>query len=89
VQPHTCDARCAPHVCTALSAASVRVVHSILSGALTRAVKWHWIAVNPALAASRPHPPRTRSRRPWPRLPGSSRRPGWTSTGGCWSGSPW
>ncbi|HEV7826182.1 MAG TPA: site-specific integrase, partial [Mycobacteriales bacterium] len=56
-QPHTCDARCAPHVCTPLSAASLRVIHSILSGALTRAVKWHWIAVNPALAASRPAAP--------------------------------
>jgi integrase len=56
-QPHTCDPRCAPHVCTPLSAASVRVVHSILSGALTRAVKWHWIAVNPALAATKPAAP--------------------------------
>jgi hypothetical protein len=42
-QPHTCDARWAPHVRTPLSRASVRVVHSIRSGALTRAVKWHWI----------------------------------------------
>jgi integrase len=55
--PRTCDPRCGPHLCTPLSAASVRVVHSILSGALTRAVKWHWIAVNPALAASKPAAP--------------------------------
>jgi integrase len=55
--PHDCDPRCAPHVCTPLSAASVRVVHSILSGALARAVKWRWIAVNPAAAASKPAAP--------------------------------
>jgi integrase len=36
---HTCDTRCGPHVCTPLSAASVRVIHSILSGALARAVR--------------------------------------------------
>jgi integrase len=33
------------------------VIHSVLSGALTRAVKWRWIAVKPALAAGKPAAP--------------------------------
>jgi integrase len=42
-----CDRRCGQHQCTPLSAGSIRVVHAILSGAFTRAVRWGWIAVNP------------------------------------------
>jgi hypothetical protein len=42
-----CRRVCRPHVCEPLSPASVRVLHSILRGALSRAVRWGWIAVNP------------------------------------------
>jgi integrase len=42
-----CRRACGPHVCEPLAAASIRVVHAILSGALTRAIRWGWIAVNP------------------------------------------
>ncbi|MDG4756407.1 tyrosine-type recombinase/integrase [Micromonospora sp. WMMD710] len=54
---HTCTAKCRPHVCKPLSASSVRQIHWILSGALSRAVRWHWIAVNPAGQAEPPAPP--------------------------------
>ncbi len=61
---HDCDARCKPHVCKPLSTASIRKVHFCLSGALSRAVRWEWISVNPLDAAEsprgvqqNPHPP--------------------------------
>lgn len=61
---HECDGRCGPHVCRPLAAGSIRVVHSILSGALKRAQRWGWITVNPLAHAERPsiptpdpHPP--------------------------------
>jgi len=51
-------------VCRPLSTASIRKIHLCLPGALTRAVRWHWIAVNPLDAAEpprgvthNPHPP--------------------------------
>jgi len=56
---HDCTDKCRPHKCRGLSASSVRQFHWILSGALARAVRWGWIAVNPATAAeppSLPHP---------------------------------
>ncbi|MEQ4204037.1 hypothetical protein [Actinopolymorpha sp. B9G3] len=37
---HQCAERCRPHTCTPLSAGSIRVVHSTLSGSLKRAVRW-------------------------------------------------
>lgn len=56
--------RCRPHECKPLSASGIRQVHSILSGALSLAERWDWIASNPARAAKRPkqktpepHPP--------------------------------
>jgi integrase len=51
---HGCDQRCAAHRCKPLSASSIRQIHWILSGALSRAVRWKWIAVNPAKEASKP-----------------------------------
>lgn len=54
---HTCTAKCRPHVCKPLSASSVRQIHWILSAALSRAVRWRWIAVNPAGQAEPPAPP--------------------------------
>ncbi|WP_285790715.1 tyrosine-type recombinase/integrase [Micromonospora sp. NBRC 101691] len=54
---HTCTARCRRHVCKPLSASSVRQIHWILSGALSRAVRWRWIAVNPAAQAEPPAAP--------------------------------
>ncbi|MBN9102355.1 MAG: tyrosine-type recombinase/integrase [Pseudonocardia sp.] len=51
---HTCDAKCRPHSCRPLAASSVRQVHFCLSGALKRAVRWHWIGVNPLEQAEPP-----------------------------------
>lgn len=52
------------HVCEPLSASTVRQIHSVLSGALGRAVRWGWLGVNPAdnatppaLPAPNPEPP--------------------------------
>jgi integrase len=61
---HECTDKCRPHVCKPLAPASIRQIHWILSGALNRAVRWKWIAVNPAdqadkpsMPAPKPHPP--------------------------------
>ncbi len=61
---HECTGRCRPHVCRPLAPATIRKIHFCLSGALTRAVRWHWISVNPLDAAepprgvvNNPHPP--------------------------------
>lgn len=66
-RPQTCRAcqrMCREHVCRPLSDGSIRVVHSILKGALNRAVRWNWIAVNPiafveppAVPPPKPSPP--------------------------------
>jgi integrase len=53
-RPHDCDPRCRPHGCKGLADSSVRQIHWILSGALDRAVRWKWIAINPADAADKP-----------------------------------
>jgi integrase len=51
-----CRARCAgaPHVCKPMAASTVRQVHAVISGALSAAVRWDWIATNPARGAQRP-----------------------------------
>jgi integrase len=51
---HQCDERCAPHRCRPLSVSSVRECHAVLSGALSAALRWGWIAVNPLEAVKRP-----------------------------------
>ncbi|GLZ47864.1 hypothetical protein Acsp06_40490 [Actinomycetospora sp. NBRC 106375] len=51
---HDCTSNCRPHVCKPLSPASIREVHFCLSGALSRAVRWGWISVNPLDAAEPP-----------------------------------
>ncbi|WP_249033864.1 tyrosine-type recombinase/integrase [Prauserella marina] len=58
---------CQQHVCTPYSASSVRQVHAIISGALSAAVRWGWIAYNPAPAVRLPV-----KRRPQPRPPSST-----------------
>jgi integrase len=65
-QPHTCDERCAPHVCKPLALSSGRQCHAVLSGALSAAKRWGWITVNLLDAAQRarmpapqPDPPST------------------------------
>jgi integrase len=55
---HDCDDRCRAHVCQPLAPATVRYIHAILSAALTRAVRWRWIAVNPAAQAAKPTAPK-------------------------------
>ncbi|HSV64798.1 MAG TPA: tyrosine-type recombinase/integrase [Mycobacteriales bacterium] len=62
--PHECDERCGPHTCQPLTTSSIRQIHWCLSGALKRAVRWHWIATNPLDQAEPPravtpglHPP--------------------------------
>lgn len=49
-----CRRICGPHICKPLSKSSIRQIHWILSGALASAVRWRWIAVNPAEQAKRP-----------------------------------
>jgi integrase len=51
---HRCDKRCAPHRCRPLSVSSVRECHAVLSGALSAALRWGWIAVNSLEAVKRP-----------------------------------
>jgi len=54
---HACDERCRPHQCRPLGEAYLRQIHNVLSGALSRAVKWRWISVNPMTQAQPPSPP--------------------------------
>lgn len=63
---HTCSAKCQPHKCTPLAASTVRQIHWILSGAFGRAVRWRWIAVNPATQAEPPAPPHPDPQPPTP-----------------------
>ncbi len=52
---HDCArAGCRPHVCRPMSAATIRQIHSILSGAFAAAVRWEWIDRNPASSAKLP-----------------------------------
>lgn len=52
---HDCvTAKCKPHECRPMATSTVRQIHSIISGALTAAVRWDWIASNPARIAQRP-----------------------------------
>jgi integrase len=58
---HECDDRCGPHECKGLSNGSMRKIHAVLSGAGKRAVRWHWLGVNPfdkadPLPVPRPEP---------------------------------
>jgi integrase len=46
--------RAAGHTCRPLAASSVRQIHFILRGAFALAVRWRWIAVNPAADARPP-----------------------------------
>lgn len=50
---------CAPHSCRPMSAATIRQIHAILSGAFAAAIRWEWIERNPAKTAKLP--------RTWPR----------------------
>ncbi|GLY66029.1 hypothetical protein Atai01_26480 [Amycolatopsis taiwanensis] len=66
-KPHECDDRCKTHECKGLAASTVRRVHFLLSGALTRAVKWGWITTgNPASTAEPPPEPNPDPQPPTP-----------------------
>ncbi|WP_370588578.1 tyrosine-type recombinase/integrase [Pseudonocardia sp. C8] len=52
--PHDCSEACRPHVCKPLATSSIRKVHYCLSGALSRAVRWRWVTVNPLDQAEPP-----------------------------------
>jgi len=49
-----CRRMCKPHACKPLARSSIRQIHWILSGAFRRAVRWDWIAINPADRAEHP-----------------------------------
>lgn len=49
-----CRRMCKAHVCKPLGDSTIRQIHWILSGALDRAVVWHYISVNPAEHATKP-----------------------------------
>ena len=51
---HDCGDRCKPHACRPLKTSSIRQVHGCLSGALTRAIRWRWITINPLAQAEPP-----------------------------------
>lgn len=53
-----CERACAVHRCVPLAGGSIRVIHAILSGAFTRAVRWGWIAVSPIEQTEPPSVPR-------------------------------
>ncbi|APU22928.1 site-specific recombinase XerD [Actinoalloteichus sp. GBA129-24] len=52
---HDCQkAKCRQHECTPMAASTIRQVHSIIARALNTAVRWDWIATNPAAVAAKP-----------------------------------
>jgi len=59
-----CKRMCKPHQCRPYNASGVRAVHYILSGAFAAAVRWGWLAVNPAQGAKRPSLPTARPQPP-------------------------
>ncbi|MQA13465.1 MAG: tyrosine-type recombinase/integrase [Pseudonocardiaceae bacterium] len=65
--PHDCDkAGCRRHVCKPYAASSVRQIHAILSGSLSAAVRWGWIAYNPMPGVKPPGKKRPQPRPPSP-----------------------
>jgi integrase len=66
---HDCDDQCQPTPCKPLSASSIRATHWILSGALTRAVRWRWLNRNPIDSAEPPPPVRSNPSPPSPPMP--------------------
>lgn len=63
---HECTAKCRPHACKPLADSTIRQIHWILSGAFDRAVRWHWLGVNPADQAEPPAQPKPNPRPPSP-----------------------
>jgi integrase len=61
--PHDCATtgcvvtECRPHVCRPLSNSTILKVHFVLSGVFDAAVRWDWIASNPADVARKPRQP--------------------------------
>jgi integrase len=47
------------HTCRPLAPATVRLIHANLSAALSSAVRWRWLAVNPAAQAAKPTVPKS------------------------------
>lgn len=71
-EEHDCVAsKCVPHTCKPMAASTVRQIHSIISGALTAAVRWTWITSNPARIAQRP---RAKAPEPDPPSPADAAR---------------
>ncbi len=69
---HDCVvSKCVPHACKPMAASTVRQIHSIISGALSAAVRWDWIASNPARIAQRP---RVKAPEPSPPSPAEAAR---------------
>lgn len=52
---HDCKVKkCGPHECNPLAVSTVRQIHSVISGAMSAAVRWEWVSTNPAKVAQRP-----------------------------------
>jgi integrase len=61
---------CPPHTCRPLSNATISKLHFIIRGALTAAVRWDWIASNPAEVARKPRQPTPQPKPPTPEQAG-------------------
>ena len=71
-EKHDCmAARCVPHACRPMASSTVRQIHSIISGTLSAAVRWDWIATNSARIAQRP---RVKAPEPSPPSPAEAAR---------------
>lgn len=64
---HDCEkTKCTPHECKPMASSTVRQIHAIISGVLNAAVRWDWIASNPAKVAQRPRQPAPQPNPPSP-----------------------
>jgi integrase len=52
---HDCaEEKCKAHTCRPMAAATVRQIHTIISGTMSAAERWEWITSNPARSAKQP-----------------------------------
>jgi integrase len=65
--PHICDGRCRPHRCRPLAPGSIVKIHSIISAALSLAVRYEWADRNVAERATLPKIPKREPEPPSPK----------------------
>jgi|GEM_PF-1354424 len=61
---HRCNPRCLPHRCVPLARTTIRLIHTVISGACAAAERWQWMSPNPAARVKQPKRPRPNPQAP-------------------------